>query len=310
MKIDYKYIIATCIILLLFGWAIFSKTSKQTINQSAFSTTQSSLESSSSAVDVLTSHMKLTFDEEFNTFSQYRDPAGKVTCGSNGTGTWQTIYFGCTRSTLSNNETEIYFDQTPFHLSDGVLSIEAAPTDPYVQSVIGLWAQYSSGIITTQYSFSQTYGYFEARIELPAGPGLWPAFWLLPVDKSWPPEIDAMEAFGDTNPVKGEGGRTLIHYASHTAPDNQICGAWYETKTDVTAGFHTYGVDWEPNAITYYFDGSPYATCPPNPSANKPFYMLINLAVGGAGSWPGTTDATNVWPAVMRIDYVRAWQKE
>jgi beta-glucanase (GH16 family) len=78
----------------------------------------------------------------------------------------------------------------------------------------------------------------------------------------------------------------------------------------VTAGFHTYGVDWEPDGITYYFDGTPYASCPPNPAADKPFYILINLAVGGVGSWPGVPTASTTWPAELKIDYVRAYQKK
>jgi len=88
-----------------------------------------------------------------------------------------------------------------------------------------------------------------------------------------------------------------------------VCGDWHDTGTDVTADFHTYGVDWEPDLITYYFDGKPYATCPANADANKPMYMLVNLAVGGAGSWPGTPDATNAWPAFLQVDYVRAYAK-
>jgi len=272
--------------------------------------------------------MKMTFSDEFDTFSRYLDANGNVTCDPDGTGTWQTVYYDCRRTTAANNEAQEYIDPNfisyfnsvtstanptsatnPFSVSDGILSIEAAPSDQPLKDVLGSWAQYTSGMITTEHSFSQTYGYFEIRAQVPAGRGLWPAFWLLPADKSWPPEIDAMESFGATNPASGEGSATMIHYASHVPPDNQTCGAWYDTNVDVTAGFHTYGVDWEPNAITYYFDGTPYATCPGNPAANKPFYMIVNLAVGGNGSWPGPADATTKFPAYLNIDYVRAYQK-
>jgi beta-glucanase (GH16 family) len=246
--------------------------------------------------------MTMTFDDEFNTFSEYLGANGAVICGSGGTGTWQTVYYNCTRTTAANYEAESY-NASSITATSGVLTISATPSPNQP-------LPYTSGLITTQYSFSQTYGYFEIRAQLPAGAGLWPAFWLLPADTSWPPEIDAMEAFGDINVANGEGGRTMIHYASHTPPDNQICGAWYDTGVDVTAGFHTYGVDWEPSGITYYFDGTPYASCPANPAANKPFYILIDLAVGGVGSWPGVPSATNTWPAEMKIDYVRAYQKK
>ena len=311
MTPDLKSLLSGFTLGFLIAWGVFYLINKPLENpvQNPAGNQTANVQTAVTPEGMLISKMKMTFDEEFNSLSLYRDGAGNVTCGPNATGTWQTIYFGCTRTTASNNEAEVYLDQTPFHLADGVLSIEADPTDPYLQSALGSWAKYSSGMITTQYSFSQIYGYFEARIQVPAGRGLWPAFWLLPIDKSWPPEIDVMETLGDRNPVNGEGGRTLIHYASHLPPDNQMCGAWYDTKMDVTTGFHTYGVDWEPNAITYYFDGTPYATCPPNPAANKPFYILINLAVGGTDSWPGPPDPTTVWPAQMKIDYVRAYQK-
>jgi beta-glucanase (GH16 family) len=276
--------------------------------------------------ETLISGMKMTFDEEFNTLSLYRDSEGNVTCNPGGKGIWQTVYDFCSRTIPTNDEAEIYIDQnfldymnstvkvpsptkTPFSINNGVLTISANPSDSIIQSAAGPWAKYTSGLLTTQFSFSQTYGYFEMRAKLPAGKGLWPAFWLLPVDKSWPPEIDALEAFGGTN-AKGEGATDTIHYASHTIVTNDSCGAWSNVGVDVTEGFHIYGVDWEPTGITYYFDGKPYAKCPANPEADKPFYILINLAVGGTGSWPGTPTSSNVWPAQMQVDYVRAYQKK
>ena len=271
-----------------------------------------------------TSEMKLTFSEEFNTFSRYLDENGNVTCKSGGSGIWQTVYNFCYRTQPNNGEQEVYIDpgfiaflknqsattseidpDNPFAIKDGVLSIKAAPSSPEVLKAVGSWAKYTSGLITTQFSFSQTYGYFEARVKLPPGKGLWPAFWLLPIDETWPPEVDAMEVFGDTG-VTGEGGRTLIHYASHGVNKKDSCGEWYDLGTDLTSGFHTYGVDIEIDKITYYFDGKPYASCPGNPDTNKPFYMLLNLAVGG---WPGSPDVNTPWPSYMYIDYVRAYQK-
>ena len=145
------------------------------------------------------------------------------------------------------------------------------------------------------------------RAKLPVGKGLWPAFWLLPADKQWPPEIDAMEAFGSINP-KAEGGVTMVHYQSILTDQTKSCGGWHDAKLDVTNDFHTYGVDLEPNGITYYFDGTPYASCPANPEANQPFYMLVDLAVGSPQSWPGSPDASNNWPQFLQVDYVRAYQ--
>jgi len=269
--------------------------------------------------------MTKTFDDEFGTFTPYTDVNGAVTCNPSGVGTWQTVYYFCSRTNPGNAEAEVYTDPSfwayllseplstaemnsnPFSIANGVLSIEATPSTPQIVSAVGSWAQYTSGMITTQYSFSQEYGYFEMRAQLPAGAGLWPAFWLLPTNKSWPPEIDAMEAFGAPNP-QGDGATTMIHYASHSLTSAANCGGWYNVGTDITTGFHTYGVDIEPTGITYYFDGNAYATCPANPETNQPFYMIVNLAVGSNSSWPGSPTASNVWPAYLKVDYVRAYQ--
>lgn len=268
--------------------------------------------------------MHLTFEDNFNTLNRYLDTKGNITCEPGGIGTWQTVYHFCSRTIPSNYEAEIYTDQnfldylhqstgnttaatSPFTLKNGTLSIEAKPADAAITKAAGPWAKYTSGLITTQFSFAQQYGYFEMRAQMPAGSGLWPAFWLLPVDKSWPPEIDVMEAFGDKN-SKGEGGRTAIHYASHTVQKSGLCGEWHDVGVDITKGFHTYGVNWQKDTITYFFDGVAYATCPGNPDANQPFYLLVNLAVGSTASWPGSPNASNVWPAYMNVDYVRAYQ--
>lgn len=327
LKSGEVFLIVFIIIVIILGIMCFMIQRGRSMQQNIPSSNTGIPSSTSTALSApsFLSGMKLTFDEEFNTLSLYT-LNGNTACGPGGTGIWQTVLYFCSRTITSNNEAEIYTDPTflnyyqkkstttltsvdPFSINDGILTIKAAPIDPTIRAAVGPWAKYTSGFLSTEYSFSQTYGYFEMRAELPSGAGLWPAFWLLPVDKSWPPEIDALETFGAKNPANGQGGSTLIHYASHTTNTLQSCGAWYNVGVDVTQGFHTYGVDWEPTGITYYFDGKPYVTCPPNPQANKPFYILVNLAVGGPGSWPGTPNASNTWAAEMKIDYIRAYQK-
>lgn len=275
---------------------------------------------------ILLRNMKLTFSEEFDSFSRYVDASGNVTCNSGGSGIWQTVYQFCSRTSPANLEAEIYIDQnfidylnsqsdiktnaqSPFSVKNGVMAIEVKPSDEAILKAAGSWATYTSGLLTTEYSFSQLYGYFEIRAKLPTGKGVWPAFWLLPADKSWPPEIDVFEAFGGQNPL-GEGGLTSIRHASHPLDKSEACGAWRDVGVDITKDFHTYGVDWQPTGITYYFDDVPYVTCKPNTAANKPFFILANVAVGGPGSWPGTPDESNTWPVYMYIDYIRAYQKK
>ena len=195
----------------------------------------------------------------------------------------------------------------PFSVQNGVLTITASFSDSIIQKSVGSWAKYTSGLLTTQFSFSQQYGYFEMRAKMPKGKGLWPAFWLLPIDKSWPPEIDVMEAFGGKN-SKGEGGVRAIHYATHSKDKTKSCGEWKDVNVDMTQNFHTYGVNWQPDGITYFFDGEPHATCNPNFEANQLFYILVNLAVGGEGSWPGVPSIDSVWPAYMSVDYIRGYE--
>ena len=185
----------------------------------------------------------------------------------------------------------------PFSLNNGVLSITAAPAGPG-DAPDGL--QYTSGIITTYTSFSQTYGLFEIRAKLPAGQGLWPAFWLLPASNQYTSELDALE-------VLGQAPKT----AYFTAIGANQEGAWSSNTqqlqtVDTSAAFHTYAVDWGPREIVFFVDGQKLATSPTPASMNTPMYMLINLAVGGEWSWPGPPDSTTPMPATMQIKWVRA----
>ena len=231
----------------------------------------------------------LTFDDEFNAFAS--SPAG-------GAGTWKTTFYGGARTLPDNGEQQFYSDATaganPFALKTGVLDITAMPSSGAGSN--GL--PYTSGLITSESSFSQTYGYFEMRAKLPDGKGMWPAFWLLPTDKSWPPEIDALEAFGAPN-SRGEGGSNTYHWGAIGGG-----GAWAKVDANVYDSYHRYGVDWQADKITYYFDGQQVGQIDTPPGFNKPMYMLANLAVGGhwAENPAGET-------AHLDIDYIRAYSK-
>lgn len=203
------------------------------------------------------------------------------------------------RTIASNGELEVYVDPefrglglNPFQLHDGVLSILASPLTPAEGARLG-GRQYASGLISTQPSFSQLYGYFEIRAELPRGKGLWPALWMLPADMSWPPEIDIMESIGDPRTV----------YASlHTktgdgfTQDVQLAGA----------GFHTYAVSWDSRQLIWYVDGREVVRKPTPADMHEPMYLLANLAVGGR--WPGAPDRTTRFPAAFSIQFVRAYR--
>jgi beta-glucanase (GH16 family) len=242
----------------------------------------------------------MTFDDEFNSLNLW-----------NGTsGTWDTNYWynpvnGAGSTLSSNGEQEWYINSNygptssvkPWSVSNGVLSITAAPASPAISSLIDNY-QYTSGSLNTYYSFSQTYGYFEVDAKLPAGQGLWPAFWLMPENGSWPPELDVMEMLGN-NPSTIY---TTVH--STTLAGNQEAQA--DAVANTTTSFNTYGVDWEPNFITWYFDGQPIYKVATPADLDTPMYMILNLAVGGY--WPGAANSTTPFPATMQVNWIRAYQ--
>jgi len=243
------------------------------------------------------SNFHLTFNDDFNTFDSSPD-------GSHG---WKTQFYFNGRSLPSNGEQEYYSDTSvgvnPFSLANGVLTITASPgSNPG-----GL--AYNSGMITTEGDFTQTYGYFEIHAQLPQGQGMWPGFWMLNADKSWPPEIDVLEAFGATN-ANGEGGANQVHvnaisHAVSADGSSQGNGNWVTIPGNIYSGYHTYGVDWEPDTTTFYIDGQQvFSTATPS-DMNKPMYMIANLAVGGP--WVGNANGNT---GQMSIDYIRAYSRD
>ena len=231
---------------------------------------------------------RLTFDDEFTRFEHSPD-------GSVG---WMTRY---THGRTMHDELEFYSDASvgadPFRLEDGALVITAR----LAANPAGL--PYVSGAITTYPRFAQRYGYFEMRARLPAGRGLWPAFWLLPADRSWPPEIDVLE-------VLGQAPRTL-YVSTHSKVGGPNVGATQAVDVaDVSTAFHRYGVNWTASRLTWCIDGRQVADAATPADLDVPMFLLVNLAVGGPGSWPGAPDATTRFPAEMRVDYVRAYAAE
>jgi hypothetical protein len=177
---------------------------------------------------------------------------------------------------------------------DGALLITADRIEPNPL----LWnLPYTSGLITTQGSFKQLYGYFEMSARLPAGKGLWPALWLLPIDGTWPPELDIMEQVGEPR---------TIYQSTHSKvekPGGKSFPVKLPFRTD--EGFHTYGAAWGPEEVVWYVDGKETARRPTPADMHKPMFLLINLAVGG--NWPGEPNAETQFPAKMAVRSVKAW---
>lgn len=192
---------------------------------------------------------------------------------------------------------------SPFSIAHGALVISATPLPPEMRPLVAdaLPKDYLSGAICS-YPFGQTYGYFELRGRIPAGRGLWPTFWLLPTDMSWPPEFDVMEVLGH------EPGK--LHTTTHSKRLAQGSSIGHATMTgDLSMTDHAFGVDWGPAQVRYYFDRRLVFAHPTPDDCHQPFYLLANLAVGGPGSWPGPPDATTAFPARFSIESIRAWQR-
>jgi beta-glucanase (GH16 family) len=254
-----------------------------------------------------------TFSDEFTRFNWY---AEGVPQGASVAGIWRTNlgYAGVnelgSRTLPSNHELQIYVDRgfrgtadsplgiEPFRVVNGVLEISGDRAPPEVRQSIWNY-EYTSGIMTTQPSFSQTYGVFEMRARMPKGRGLWPTFWLLPKDRSWPPEIDILEILGQET--------TILHVNAHSKATGRHTDAPAIARVaDTSAEFHEYAVDWEPNEIRWYFDGAEVAQAPTPPDLSKPLYILVGLPIGG---WPGRPDESTHFPATLAIDWVRVYKR-
>jgi beta-glucanase (GH16 family) len=171
---------------------------------------------------------------------------------------------------------------------------------------------YTSARLETQGLFSVKYGLIEARIKVPVGAGLWSAFWMLGSDVSsvgWPRsgEVDVLETLGQRPFVVHAG----VHGPAARGAYQQ--GEDFQAAIPLTSGFHTYGIAWSRNSITWLLDGVPYwtlsrAQLEPGQAwvFNRPFHLLLDLAVGG--DYPGPPTASTRFPATMLVNWVRVYQ--
>lgn len=266
-------------------------------------TTLSELHDYNFDLPLQTTGKTLTFSDDFNSLSLY---------GANG-GTWRTQYeWGGENAyrLTANGEQQVYVDKNfkglpgseagsalglnPFSIVNGKLVITAAPVTkavaPYVDD-----AKFTSGVITTEPSFTQTYGYYEITVDLPDnGTGVWPAFWLRSVDNVAGPEIDIFEAFGDQT--------KSVHSGVISANSSETDGGW--VLTDDLSGTHTFGMSWTPYEIIFYVDGVETSRVATPTDLNSPMYLIANLAMGG--TWPGNPASNTT--AQLTIDSIKVYQ--
>jgi beta-glucanase (GH16 family) len=245
----------------------------------------------------------LSWSDEFNGADGSSPDASKWTYDTGGNG-W------------GNNELECYTNRTQNAQIKGGNLVITAQKETYTGSD-GVTRNYTSARLKTQGLFNQAYGRFEARIKIPAGQGMWPAFWMLGNDISsvhWPKcgEIDIIENIGkEPGTVHGS-----LHSSSTTSRTSDASAPFSLPAGQNFAGdFHLYAVEWEPGTIRFYADSNLYATFTqsqwPTGGAwtfDHPFFIILNLAVGG--TWPGSPDNTTVFPQQMLVDYVRVYTKQ
>lgn len=215
---------------------------------------------------------------------------------------------------FGNHELESYTSRpVNAHLQDGNLVITALKED--LTGPDGIPRGYTSARIRTQGHFAQAYGRFEARMQLPLGKGIWPAFWMLGDNiytTPWPAsgEIDIMEDIGEASAVY-----STLHGPGYSGGHALSSKFPLPAGETINAAFHTYAVEWAPNDITFFFDSHLIAHRTPAdlPAGARwvydhPFFILLNLAVGG--DWPGNPDATTAFPQRMLVNYVRVYTRD
>src|SRR5581483_11715320 len=178
---------------------------------------------------------------------------------------------------------------------------------------------FTSGMVSTKDKFAQTYGRFEMRAKFPPGVGFQPAFWLIPQN----PRARGQYEYGEID-IAEEWGNYPQYVSPHlhyvTTPDSRTGGAACKISTS-TSAFHTYALTWTPTLMRFDYDGTlcwstgwlpqPPRTAPLGARApvpfDQPFYIIVQLAVGGPKTPANLPTATTQFPAHLEVDYVRAW---
>ena len=204
-----------------------------------------------------------------------------------------------------NNELQYYTDRPQnIKIEDGMLKITAIK-----ESFLG--SAYTSARILSKGKYEKKYGRMEARIKLPIGKGLWPAFWMLGANSDteiWPQcgEIDIMEYLG-SSPTKVLG---TVHGPGYSGGQS-ISKEYILTNDRFDNDFHVFGIEWDENYINFYVDDVLYNQITPEDVPgewvfNQPFYFILNMAVGG--NLPGSPNSETRFPQTMMVDYVRVYQ--
>jgi beta-glucanase (GH16 family) len=224
------------------------------------------------------------------------------------TNVWFTCYTWVNpgqRCTNGGNLELEWYEARNVTIANGIANLTAdlhpqTKSHPYTSGMIQ-----TGGTASSKSTFAFRYGYAEIRARLPKGAGMWPAFWLVQANRRWPPEIDIMEWQG----VDPTTDVVTTHWKD-AAGNHQQSSTGVNTGINLWQAYHTYAADWEPNAITWYFDGKPIKRFTEKRwIPDKPMVVIANLAIGGWEKGQLNPHASD-FPATFAIDYIRIWNKK
>lgn len=236
------------------------------------------------------------------------DPTRFQASDEGGPGVWRTR-FSHGRTQAGNDELGYYTDPKlhsgthPFEVRDGILTLRAERF-PQARTFGDRTFSYGAAVLQAAW-LSQLYGYYEVEAQSSTARGSWSAFWLLPSNGEWPPELDVFEH--PRNGVVGAGQTTVAQHWGTAKAHSQI-GATLDLPRllgrpiDLTDGYHTYAVDWRRDTTTWYVDGAPVWRTPTR--FHKPAFPILDVAVGG---WAGAPDFKS-GSAEMRVRALRIYR--
>jgi beta-glucanase (GH16 family) len=201
---------------------------------------------------------------------------------------WNTTVPGGHKT--NSNEPQGY-DETGLSFEDGSIVFTLHESNHAVPEL-----EFTSGMVCSYPSYNATYGYFEAKMLLPNAPNSWPAFWLMPQDMIWPPEIDIMENWG-----QAEWGVYVSN--GFIAPGGANSSTPYNLNENVNLNWHVYGCLWEPGRLRFYVDGNLAQDYQSDLVPDNPFYIICNLA----GEKNSTEALRDIAPFSAKVDYIRSW---
>jgi beta-glucanase (GH16 family) len=224
---------------------------------------------------------QLSFADEFNgdSLDQTKWNVLYPSGGLKGTELEQYEPYGVTVSNGALHLTAQLFDSA---------HIKKDPNHPYTSGMVASWDK----VVVNPGSV------IEARLRVPFGKGMWPAFWLRPQDGTWPPEIDVVEVLGSSSSI----WRQAVHWKSNGVTQSQ---GFQENGVDSSA-WHTVTVQWDLTQVIWFIDGVQQGIVQdPDQVPHVPMYLVADLAIGGG--WEVNPDSTTHFPATLDVDYIRVW---